>query len=237
MEQLNCLVACEQSQEVTEQIIMLGHKAMSCDIEYDGAKGLPHYKGDVRDLLQERYDLVIFHPVCRYIANSGVRWLYNEDGRQDTCRWLSLIDAIMFFNLRHEFNSDYVGTENPIPHKYAVNGIADKIGIGKYDQCFQPWHFGHEKMKATCLWLKGLPKLEHTNIVGPPPKDKKERQKWQDVWMASPGPDRERLRSVTYTGIAEAMAKQWTEHILHIRTTSAKLVIPIQNINNQIQLF
>jgi hypothetical protein len=85
-------------------------------------------------------------------------------------------------------------------------------------------------MKATCIWLKGLPKLEYTNIVGPPSKDKKERQKWQDVWMASPGPDRERLRSVTYTGIAEAIAKQYTQHILHSRTTSAKLVDEIQNI-------
>lgn len=216
--QLNCLVACEQSQEVTEQLIMLGHKAMSCDIEYDGAKGYPHYKGDVRDLLQERYDLVIFHPVCKYIANSGVRWLYNPDGRQNTRRWMSLIDAMYFFNLRHQFNSDYVGTENPIPHKYAVNGIADKEGIGKYNQCFQPWHFGHEKMKATCLWLKNLPALKHTNIVGPPPKDKAERNKWQDVWMASPSPDRERLRSVTYAGVAKAMATQWTEHIIHIKS-------------------
>ncbi len=195
---------------------MLGHKAMSCDIEYDGAKGLPHYKGDVRDLLKERYDLVIFHPVCKYQTNSGVRWLHTEAGR-----WEKLKQGIYFFNLRHRFNSDCVGTENPIPHKYAVNGFShngvQSFGIGEYDQLFQPWHFGHEKMKATCLWLKNLPKLEYTNIVGPPPKDKKERQKWQDVWMASPGPDRERLRSVTYTGVAEAMAKQWTEHILHIR--------------------
>lgn len=218
MKKLNCLVACEQSQEVTEQIIMLGHNAMSCDINYDGAKLLPHYRGDVRDLLKERYDLVIFHPVCKYLTNSGVRWLYNPDGRQNTRRWMSLIDGMNFFNLRHEFNSDFVATENPIPHKYAVNGIADKAGIGKYNQCFQPWHFGHEKMKATCLWLKGLPPLKPTNIVGPPPKDKKERIKWQDIWMASPGPDRERLRSVTYTGVAEAMAKQWTEYILNTPT-------------------
>jgi len=233
---LNCLVACEESQEVTEQIMMLGHKCMSCDIEHKGAKGLPHYKGDVRDLLHERYDLVVFHPVCKFIANSGVRWLYNPDGRQNTRRWMSLIDAMIFFNLRHEFNSDYVVTENPIPHKYAVNGIADKIGIGKYNQCFQPWHFGHQKMKATCLWLKNLPKLKPTNIVGPPPKDKAERVKWQDVWMASPGPDRERLRSITYTGIAEAIAKQYTEFIIHSRSASLNLTTPIQNITYRDQL-
>jgi hypothetical protein len=166
---LNCLVACEQSQEVTEQLIKLGHNAMSCDIQYDGEKGLPHYKGDVRDLLQERYDLVVFHPVCKYIANSGVRWLYDADGRQNTRRWMNLISAMEFF--------------------------------------------------------------KPTNIVGPPPKDKAERNRWQDCWMASPGPDRERLRSKTYTGIAEAIAKQYTEHIIHIRTTSLKLVDQIQNIH------
>ena len=97
-----------------------------------------------------------------------------------------------------------MATENPIPHKYAVELI------GGYDQIFQPWHFGHEKMKATCLWLKGLPPLKYTNVVGPPPKDKKERYKWQDVWTASPGPGREKLRSVTYQGFADAMADQWS---------------------------
>lgn len=157
VEKLNILVACEESQVITEAFTNIGHTAVSCDKYYDGAKGLPHYRGDVRDLLNMRFDLVIFHPVCKYITNSGVRWLYTEDGR-----WEKLSDACDFFNLRHQFNSDYVATENPIPHKYAVEKI------GKYDQCFQPWHFGHEQMKATCLWLKNLPVLTPTRIVGPP---------------------------------------------------------------------
>lgn len=216
---MKVLVACEQSQVITEAFIKRGHDAMSCDIAYPGARGLPHYKGDVRDLLQEFFDLVIFHPVCKYITNSGVRWLHTEKGR-----WEELKKACEFFNLRKQFNAKRVATENPIPHKYAVNGIflehtfkdgtpfyqeLYNYAIGKYDQVFQPWHFGHQKMKATCLWLKNLPPLKPTNIVGPPPKDKTERYKWQDVWMASPGPERDRLRSVTYEGIAEAMAEQW----------------------------
>lgn len=185
---MKVLVACEQSQVITGAFIKRGHDAMSCDIEYEGAKGLPHYKGDVRDLLTEFFDLVIFHPVCKFIANSGVRWLHTESGR-----WDSLKQACEFFNLRHQFNSKKVATENPIPHKYAVEGIFKNgsffdyeynLAIGKYNQVFQPWHFGHEKMKATCLWLKGLPPLKHTNVVGPPPKDKKECYKWQDVWTA-----------------------------------------------------
>ena len=200
---MKILVACEESQVVTKEFRRLGHDAWSCDLQ-DCSGGHPewHIKGDIRDQLTERYDIVIFHPVCRYIANSGVRWMHEQPGR-----WLKMLGGCGFFNLRHQFNSDYVATENPIPHKYAVNLI------GKYDQLFQPWHFGHKKMKATCLWLKNLPPLQYTNIVGPPPKDKKQRYEWQDVWTCSPGPGREKMRSKTYIGIAKAMAEQWSNYV------------------------
>lgn len=191
------LVACEESQVVTQAFIERGHDAMSCDLQ-PGRKGLPHYQGDVRDLLDKYFDLVIFHPVCKFITNSGVCHLHTEPGR-----WEKLDQACEFFNLRHRFNSPRVATENPIPHKYAV------AKIGKYDQMFQPWHFGHKEMKATCLWLKGLPPLKFTNVVGPPPKEKEQRKYWQTLHRLSPGPDREKLRSVTFQGIAEAMASQW----------------------------
>lgn len=199
-----------------------GHEAYSIDLK-DCSGGHPewHIKTDIRDMIKEYFDLIIFHPVCRYIANSGVQWLHDILRRGE--RIEDLKAACEFFNLRHHFNSPRIGTENPVPHGYATKGyIVQKKGglkvckeipgiqhIGMPDQIFQPWHFGHEKMKATCLWLKNLPPLKYTNVVGPPPKDKKERYKWQDVFTASPGPERERIRSVTYEGIAEAMADQW----------------------------
>lgn len=199
--QLKILVACEQSQVVTEQFILLGHDAMSCDKYYDGEKGLPHYRGDVRDLLKEFFDLVIFHPYCTYNTNSGVRWLDT-----DITRWKKLFEGAEFFNLRHQFNSPSVGTENPIPHKYAT------ALIGKYDQLIQPWQFGHGETKATCLWLKNLPPLKPTNIV-----DGREGR----IWKMPPSEERSKLRSRTYTGIAAAMAEQWSEYILNKQTKAA----------------
>lgn len=206
---MRVLVACEESQVVTEQFILLGYDAMSCDKNYDGAKGLPHYRGDVRDLLKEYFDLVIFHPVCKYITNSGVRWLDT-----DITRWKNMYEGCQFFNLRHQFNSPHVGTENPIPHKYAVGYI------GMYDQIFQPYNFGHKEMKATCLWLKNLPKLKYTSDLQRP-KTAQERKEWSKVHRMPPGKDRERLRSVTYEGIAKAMAEQWSEYILNVKMKAA----------------
>lgn len=182
------LVACEESQVVTEAFIKRGIDAMSCDLNYPGAKGLPHYRGDVRDLLNEYFDMVIFHPVCTRLANSGVRWLRERN------LWGDFENAVEFFNLRHKFNSELVATENPIPHKYATEKI------GKYDQIIQPWQFGHGETKATCLWLKGLPRLVPTNIV---------EGREQRIWKMTPGPERAKQRSRTFPGIAEAMATQW----------------------------
>jgi len=196
---MKVLIGCEESQVVCKAFRQRGHEAYSCDLlACSGGHPEWHLRCDVRELIDEYFDIIIFHPVCQYIGNSGVRWLHTEPGR-----WEKLAEACKFFNLRHKFNSPKVCTENPIPHMYAVSEI------GKYDQIIQPWQFGHKKMKATCFWLKGLSPLIPTDIVGPPPKDKEERRKWQDVWMCSPGPERARIRSITYEGIAAAMAAQW----------------------------
>lgn len=200
---MKVLVACERSQIGVTEFRKLGHEAISCDIlPCYGNHPEWHIQADIRTLLNDFFDLVIFHPVCRYIANSGVRWLHEEAGRVE-----KMIEACEFFNLRHKFNAPKVGTENPVPHGYAVRGYVEKNGnrnyiqhgqyIGDPDQCFQPWHHGHQQMKATCMWLKGLPKLEPSNIVGPPPSDKAERYKWQNCWTASPGPERERETEVS----------------------------------------
>ena len=207
---MRVLVACEESQAVCMAFRERGHEAYSCDLlPCSGGHPEWHIRADVRTLLNDYFDLVIFHPPCTILSNSGVRWLHEIDGR-----WDELAMAIEFFNLRHKFNSPKVATENPVPHKYAVRGrYLDGSGIGKEDQAFQPWHFGHRKMKETRLWLKGLPLLQWTNVVGPPPKNKAERRKWADCWMASPGPDRARIRSITYPGVAAAMASQWSPNL------------------------
>lgn len=194
---MKVLIAGEQSQVITKAFTDRGHSAMSCDIEHPGALGLPHYKGDWMDLVAEYFDLVIFHPVCTYLCNSGV-WNLTRDPN----RYGLMLEACNSFNTRHLFNSPRVATENPIPHYYAAQYI------GRADQYIQPWQFGHQQMKATGLWLKNLPKLVPTKVA-PPPKDKRERYKWQNVFTCSPGKDRSKKRSVTFQGIADAMADQW----------------------------
>lgn len=187
---MKVLVACEESQAVCIAFRNKGHEAYSCDIQ-DCSGGHPewHIKGDVRGVITEHFDLVVFHPVCTYITNSGVRWLFTEQGR-----WGKLYEAIDFFNLRLQFNSPRIATENPIPHKYALSKI------GKYDQLIQPWMFGHGESKATCLWLHNLPRLKPTILA---------EGREQKIWKLPPSQNRTKLRSKTYSGIAEAMANQW----------------------------
>jgi hypothetical protein len=237
----NVLIACEESQAVCIAFRAAGHNAYSCDLlPCSGGHPEWHIQGDAKQALKagsitlqngitifiEKWNLLIAHPTCTFLTNSGVRWLFNKDGSKNESRFLQLLSSIAFFNCFQDFHKATgipVAIENPIPHKYARDGFdfdngafrdgelssIHSVGIGKYTQVIQPWQFGHEQMKATCLWLYGLPKLEPTNIVGPPPKDKQERLKWQDCWLASPGPDRQKIRSKTYSGIAQAMADQW----------------------------
>jgi hypothetical protein len=199
---MKVLVACESSGRVREAFTKKGHYALSCDLKPSEIPG-NHYQGDIKGVLYDDWDLIIAHPPCDYLANSGVRWLIKGDVERRRARWIDLSYARKFFHMfyDHPFCKKIV-IENPIPHKHAL--------LPKYTQLIQPWQFGHKEMKATCLWLKGVPKLKFTDIVGPPPKDKKERYDWQKVWTAPPGPLRKENRSRTYLGIAEAMAEQWS---------------------------
>ncbi len=206
---MKILVACEFSGRVRDAFRALGHDALSCDLLPTEAPG-PHYEGDVRDLLDDAWDMVIAHPDCTYHTNAGVRWYTTIPAKPKPtvtygkARWSKWEEAVEFFrlfqNLRHV---DQVCIENPIPHGYTRDVVGD------YTQVVQPWMFGHKEMKATCLWLKGLLPLTPSRIVGPPPKDVEERRKWAKVHQHSPGPERWRDRSRTYTGIARAMADQW----------------------------
>lgn len=183
------LVACEFSGIVRDAFIARGHQAISCDLLPSERPGL-HYQGDVFALWREEFDLVIAHPPCTYLANSGVRWLRTKPDRIQVMK-----EAAKFFRLLLHWPCKRIAVENPIPHKYALEIIGRK-----YDQIVQPWMFGHGETKATCLWLKGLPKLTPTNIVD---------GRHGRVWREAPSPDRWKNRSRTYSGIAVAMAEQW----------------------------
>jgi hypothetical protein len=194
---MKVLIACEESQVVCIAFRERGHEAYSCDIlPCSGGHPEWHIQADIRTLLNDYFDLVIFHPPCTRIANSGVMWLDKRN------LWQDLNDACEFFDLRNHFNSPKVATENPIPHIYAV------AQIGFYNQIIQPYMFGHPERKATCLWLKNLPLLLPTNNVYEQMKQLP-KNRAQRIHYLPPSKDRAKLRSKTYQGIADAMAEQW----------------------------
>lgn len=189
---IKAIVWCEKSQRVAKALVERGIDATSCDIlpcEHP-EWGIPHIQDDALNHL-EGYDLGIGHPDCTTVANSGVQWLFKIPGRYEQM----IIDCEFFNTL---FNADIpcIGLENPIQHKYA------RQFIRIYDQIIQPWQFGDMETKATCLWLKGLPKL--VPLIIPRPINVK-----QSVWREAPSPERKANRARTFQGIADAMAEQW----------------------------
>lgn len=211
--QMKVLVACEYSGVVREAFRKRGHDAWSCDILPADDHSLYHYQCDVFDprngpfakFANRKWDLMIAHPPCTYLCNSGVGWLSKP---RNYDRWKELKKAIKFFLALKNSDIPKIAIENPIPHKYARDGYIDVNfikGIGKYTQIIQPYQFGHPERKATCLWLKGLPKLVPTDIVKLP-MDKKKAQRLH--WLP-PSKDRWKIRSRTFEGIAKAMAEQW----------------------------
>lgn len=182
---MRVLIACEYSGRVRDAFYALGHFAMSCDLLPTESPG-DHHMGDVRDVLGGGWDLMIAHPPCTHLAVSGARHFAAKkaSGVQDA--------ALDFVRLLLDAPIPRIALENP------VSIISSRIR--KPDQVIQPWQFGHGETKATCLWLKGLPKLHPTDIVD---------GRAAVVHRMSPGPDRWRNRSRTYQGIALAMANQW----------------------------
>ncbi len=188
---MRVLVACEFSGVVRRAFRALGHDAWSCDLlpAEDGPHH--HYEGDVLDILsdgRDLWDLMIAHPPCTHLAVSGARWFKDKRAEQECA--LDFVRALMAAPIRH------IAIENPI------SIISSRIR--KPDQIIQPWQFGHGETKATCLWLKNLPKLIPTNIV-----EGREAR----VHRMPPGPDRWKERSRTFEGIAAAMAEQWGSHV------------------------
>jgi hypothetical protein len=195
---MRVLIACEYSGRVRDAFIAKGHEAMSCDVLPTDAPG-PHYQGDVREVLDEGWDLMVAHPPCTYLANSGVSWLHKDESR-----WTKMREGADFFRLLLEAPIPMRAIENPIMHKYAVSIIGRR-----QDQVLQPWMFGHPEQKATCLWLEGLPNLQPTADVRDEMKGMGDAERQRLHWLP-PGPDRWKLRSTTFQGIADAMAEQWS---------------------------
>lgn len=199
---MRVLVACEFSGRVREAFANRGHYAVSCDLletELPESQNSKHYLGDVRDILGDDWDLIIAHPPCTYLAQSGVQWLKKVPGR-----WEQMIDAVKFFNLFLSHPCERICIENPIMHSHAKQGLLVK----DYTQKIQPYFFGHPERKQTCLWLKNLPKLKVTNNLEQQVlfmhKADKDKVHWEP-----PGPERQKNRSRTYLGVAKAMAAQW----------------------------
>jgi hypothetical protein len=230
---MNILTGFERSQEVLAAFMTLGHTGMSCDKYADGEKGLPHYRGDIFDVLGCGWDLVILHPPCTAIAVSGNRYYAGTQARRDA---IAFVESLWFFGGYR----GRLGLENP------VGVLSSQSRLGKATQYIQPWQFGHPESKKTGLWLRDLPPLVPTDIVHRPlwtpcergeeynctihgihasecdcpPIDKMnfdpytmggryDNQTPSGQNKLGPSPDRQTLRSRTYSGIARAMAEQW----------------------------
>lgn len=181
---MQVLVACEFSGVVRDAFIAEGHEAVSCDILPTEVEG-PHYECPVEEIINYHWDLMIAHPPCTYLAVSGA--LYWKDRQEEQKKALEFVQFLL------DAPIEKIALENPIGRI--------STAIRKPDQIIQPWMFGHGETKATCLWLKNLPKLEPTNIV---------EGREQSIMKLSPSPNRWKIRSRTYTGIAQAMAEQWS---------------------------
>jgi len=180
---MKILVACEFSGIVRDAFTLRGHDAWSCDLLSTESKG-NHIQGDVLDILDAGWDMMIAHPPCTHLAVSGARWFKYKQKEQKEA--LGFVQALL---------------DAPIPRIALENPISIiSTRIRKPDQIIQPWMFGHGETKATCLWLKNLPLLKPTNVV-----EGRENR----IHKLPPTPDRGKLRSLTYQGIADAMARQW----------------------------
>jgi hypothetical protein len=194
------LIGCETSGVVRRAFAARGHDAWSCDLLPSEDRSNRHIICDVRDLLNDGWDMIaVFHPPCTRLCNSGVRWLHTPPpGRTRDEMWAELDEGAGLFSAVWNAPCPRVAVENPVMHKHAKERIR---GYQAPAQTIQPWQFGHGETKATCLWLRGLPKLTPTEIV---------EGRTARVHRMPPGPDRWKERSRTFEGIAEAMADQWS---------------------------
>lgn len=193
---MKVLVACEESQAVTKELRALGHEAYSCDIEPCSGGALEwHIQGDVVPLLAQKWDMIIAFPPCTYLSNAGAKHLYRGKKLNEE-RYKKGLEAKDFFMQILNADCERIAVENPISSRI--------YEMPQYTQQIQPYYFGHPVQKKTRLWLKGLPKLQPTDIVEP-----KVNCHEANSWFTKGGKDRQKNRSKTFSGIAKAMAQQW----------------------------
>jgi hypothetical protein len=213
---MKVLVACEESQAVTKEFRKLGHEAYSCDI-LDCSGGHPewHLKEDLTKVIKDKWDMIISFPPCTYLTVTGNAWFNIEKyGDKAIQRHKDRDDAVKFFMDIANADCNKICIENPI-------GVMS-TKWRKPDQIFQPYHFGDAFEKKTCLWLKGLRKLQHTKVVKPPERTKFKSGKTMATWYVkarslSPK-ERSIARSKTFLGVAKAMANQWGKNNIKVLT-------------------
>lgn len=201
---MRVLVGCERSGIIREAFRALGHDAYSCDLSPAEDGSLFHLQMDVREALKSSWDLFIVHPECRRLANSGVLRLYRGGKKAnglDLEKWREMEEAARFFREMLEADVPRICVENPVMHGHG------RLLVGRrHTQTFQPWQFGDDASKRTCLWLKGLPPLTPTNILR---KKRYANQTPSGQNKLGPSPTRHIDRARTYPGPARAMAEQW----------------------------
>lgn len=198
---MKVLVACEYSGIVRDAFLERGHDAWSCDLLPTEHNSNRHIQGDVREVLNDGWDLLmVAHPPCTRLCNSGVRWLTTPPpGKTKDQMWRELEEGAALFSDLWNAPIERICVENPVMHKHAKALIKN---YQEFSQSVQPWQFGHGEVKRTCFWLKNLPPLVPTDIV-----EGREAR----VHRMPPGKDRWRERSRFFPGIAKAMAEQWGE--------------------------
>ncbi len=203
---MNVLVACEYSGRVRDAFRAKGHDAISCDLLPTEGDPNYHYQGDVFDIINDGFDLMIAHPPCTRLANSGVRWLTGKPprGKNSYQMWKELYEGVDFYKKIRSADIPLKAIENPVMHKWAKHLINPANR-----QVVQPWWFGDKAFKATGFELIGLPDLVATNKLNPPKKGTEEHKRWSWIHRLPPSENRWKLRSTTFPGVSEAMADQW----------------------------
>jgi len=208
------LIGCETSGVFRRAFAARGFDAWSCDLlpAEDGSNR--HIRGDVRDHLGDGWDLLVCHPPCTRLCNSGVRWLHQPPpGRSLSEMWAELNQGADLFTACWRAPVDRVAVENPVMHKHARERLPADL---PRPQIVQPWWFGEPAFKGTGWYLRGLPPLAPTDRLTPPATGTDAHKRWSAVHRASPGPDRWKFRSRSFPGMAAAAAAQWGAHAQEI---------------------